>query len=165
MFAALGRLVARRPGAVLVASTGLLGGLAAGLLAFSTAYDPVSQLPPGAESTRAYEDLKRGFPAGALQPTQVYVTTDRPSALADMAPLARQLATVDGVAGALPPRLAADGRTAVVPLILAPEPFSAEAMDLVVRPTATSGADGGPRRRDRRRRRSDDDPRRHPSRQ
>ncbi len=134
VFAALGRLVARRPGAVIVATTGLLAGLAAGLLAFSTAYDPVSQLPTGAESTRAYEDLKRGFPAGALQPTLVYVATDRPSTVADLAALTTQLATVDGVAGALPPRLAADGRTAVVPLILAHEPFSTEAIDLVSGP-------------------------------
>ena len=134
VFAALGRLVAGRPGAVLVAATGLLGGLAAGLLAFSTAYDPVSQLPPGAESTGAYEDLKRGFPAGALHPTQVYVSTDRPSTMADLAALSTQLTTVDGVAAALPPRLAADGRTAAVPLILDTEPFSTEAMDLVAGP-------------------------------
>ncbi len=134
VFAALGRLVAGHPGAVLIAATGVLGGLATGLLAFSTAYDPVSQLPPGAESTTAYEDLKRGFPAGALQSTQVYISTDRPSTMAELAALSTQLTTVDAVAAALPPRVAADGRTAAVPLILAIEPFSTEAMDLVAGP-------------------------------
>ncbi len=40
-------------------------------------YDPIAQLPANTEATRAYQDLKPGFPAGSLNPTTVYLTGRR----------------------------------------------------------------------------------------
>ena len=128
-FAPLGRLVARRPAYVAAAGLLVLGGLAMGVLRFIPTYDPVAQLPARTEAARAYADLKRGFPAGALAPTQVYLYSDRPLAQAEVAAFVQRL----GVA-ALAPRVSADGSTVAVPVILNVEPYSAAALDLVSGP-------------------------------
>jgi RND superfamily putative drug exporter len=36
-------------------------------------YDQIGQLPANTKSARALDDLQAGFPAGALNPTTVYV--------------------------------------------------------------------------------------------
>ncbi len=130
--AAVGRLVAHHPVKVVAAALVLLGGLSAGLAMLSTDYDPISQLPPGTESARAFDDLQRGFPAGALQPTEVYLhADDRPLTEAEIAGLTQALA---GSGTPLPPRVSEDGRTAAVPLILDLPPFDTAALDLVEGP-------------------------------
>jgi len=133
-FATVGAFVARRPVVVIVGTLALLGGLATGALGFQADYDPVRQLPPDTEATRAFEDLQRGFPAGALQPTNVYLRADRPLTEVELGAFTQALAEVPGVATPMPPQLAADGRTANVPLILADAPFDAESLDLVSGP-------------------------------
>ncbi|WP_213456217.1 MMPL family transporter [Rhizomonospora bruguierae] len=145
-FPALGRFVGRRPGPVLLGTLVLLGALAAGVAEFSPDYDPIDQLPPGTESTVAFKDLQRGFPAGALQPTEVYVRADRPVTEAEIGELVGALRSVPGVATPLPPRATADGRTVSVPLILQGAPFAASSLDLVsgpLRSTARGAAPAG----------------------
>lgn len=141
-----GRWVARRPVVVVVTTGGLLCGLAIGAIAANAEYDPIAQLPAGSESTRAFEDLKSGFPAGALQPTQVYLTAAQPLPRSDLAAFAQALAGVPGVATPLAPQVATDGRTAVVPVMLAVDPYSTAALDLVsgaLRDAAREAAPGG----------------------
>lgn len=133
-FAALGRLVARRPAVVAGVALALLGGLAAGAATFTPDYDPIGQLPASTEASRAFQDLKRGFPAGALQPTEVYLSADRPVTEAEVAGFTQRLANVEGVATPLVPRVSSDGRTIDVPLTLTADPFSTAAMDLVSGP-------------------------------
>jgi RND superfamily putative drug exporter len=133
-FAVVGRLVARRPAAVVVIMVALLGVLAAGVAQFRPDYDPIGQLPPGTEAATAFEDLQRGFPGGALQPTDAYLHADRPLDLAEVGGFASALAAVDGVASPMTPRVSADGHTAVVPLVLDRAPFGREALDLVAGP-------------------------------
>jgi RND superfamily putative drug exporter len=144
--AAVGRLVAGRPALVIALGLTLLGGAAAGLVRFAPDYDPIAAQPAGTESRRAYDDLRRGFPAGALAPTGVYLTADRPLTETELGAFAQRLAAVEGVAMPLAPRLSADGRTSVVSVILAAEPYSTTAMDLVTGPlrdTARSAAPAG----------------------
>jgi putative drug exporter of the RND superfamily len=142
--AAVGRLVAHHPVKIVATALLLLGGLSVGLATLSTDYDPIGQLPPGTESARAFDDLQRGFPAGALQPTEVYLhAADRALTEAEVAGFARALA---GSGTPLPPRLADDGRTAAVPLILDLPPFDTAALDLVegpLRDTARAAAPPG----------------------
>lgn len=142
----LGRFVSRRPATVVVLSLAVLGGLAAGVLVFRPDYDPIGQLPARTEATRAFEDLKLGFPAGALQPTDVYLTADRPLTQAEIGAFVQRLAGVRGVATPLEPRVATDGQTVDVPLLLADDPFSADSLDLVsgaLRDTARAAAPPG----------------------
>jgi RND superfamily putative drug exporter len=145
-FAALGRLVSRRPAAVVVVSVILLAGPALGTLVFRPTYDPIGQLPSRTEARTAYEDLKRGFPAGALQPTEVYLALSRPVTPESVQAFVGRLAAVDGVATPQQPRVSADGRVVVVPLLLAVEPYSTAALDLVggpLRDAALAAAPAG----------------------
>ena len=153
-FARLGRLVARRPALVVAGSVLVLGALAAGVPRFVADYDPIGVLPAGTEAATAFGDLQRGFPAGAVQPTTVYLTADHALTEAETAAFTQRLAAVDGVASPMPPRVAGDGRTVAVPLVLAATPYSAEALDLVggplrdaartAAPAGTSAVVGGP---------------------
>jgi RND superfamily putative drug exporter len=133
-FAAVGRFVARRPALVLAGTLLVLGVLAAGVATFRPTYDPIAQLPPDTEATRAYETLQEGFPAGALQPTNVYLSADRPLTEGEIGSFAQALTGVDGVASALRPQVSQDGRVANVPLVLAAAPFAAESLDFVSGP-------------------------------
>jgi putative drug exporter of the RND superfamily len=134
-FAAVGRFVARRPVTVIVASVALLGGLAAGALSYHPDYDPIGQLPGNTEATRAYTDLKKGFPAGALATTDVYLrSATTPLDQATVGAFTRALATVPGVAGPMRPNVSADGRVVDVPLVLNLDPYGGAALDLVSGP-------------------------------
>jgi putative drug exporter of the RND superfamily len=131
VFARLGGLVARRPALVALASGAVVVALAAGTLGFKQNYDFVSQLPSDTESRRAFADLQSGFPAGALNPTQVYVRGDQPLDDAALAQLGAGLRQVPGVGQVQPPQLSPDRRVGQVDLLLTMNPSSAEALDLV----------------------------------
>jgi putative drug exporter of the RND superfamily len=131
VFGRLGRLVGRRPALVAVASGAIVLALAAGALGFRQNYDFVSQLPSDTESRRAFADLQSGFPAGALNPTQVYVRGDQPLDEAALAQLGARLQQVEGVGQVQPPQLSPDRRVGQVDLLLTMNPSSAEALDLV----------------------------------
>jgi RND superfamily putative drug exporter len=133
-FAALGRLVARRPVAVLVASLAVLGALGAGALSFKADYDPIAQLPSSTEATRAFHDLRLGFPAGTLNPTNVYLHADQPLSQPQIAAFTARLGSVRGVVTPSTPVVSADGRSVNIPLILADAPYSDTAMNLVSGP-------------------------------
>jgi RND superfamily putative drug exporter len=144
-FASVGRFVARRPVTVIVASVTLLGGLAAGALTYHPDYDPIGQLPGSTEATRAYADLKKGFPAGALNPTDVYLrSSGAPLDQATIAAFARRLAAVPGVAGPMPPKVSADGRVVDLPLVLKLDPYRGPALDLVSGPVRTAARAAAP---------------------
>jgi RND superfamily putative drug exporter len=143
-FAAVGRFVARRPAVVIVVALAVLGALASGVLTFKPDYDPIAQLPTQTEATRAYDDLKTGFPAGALNPTDVYLRSDAPLAPAQMSAFVGRLAVVPGVATPLQPRVSADGRVVDIPLVLAVEPYGDKGLDLVSGPLRTAARAAAP---------------------
>ena len=73
IFQRLGGLVGRRPGLTALVSGGVLVVLAAGTLGLRVNFDQTGQLPDDTESAVAFEDLQTGFPAGAINPTSVYL--------------------------------------------------------------------------------------------
>jgi RND superfamily putative drug exporter len=131
VFGRLGRLVARRPALVALASGAMVVALASGTLGFRQNYDFVSQLPSDTESRRAFTDLQSGFPAGTLNPTQVFVRGDQPLDEATLQRLGASLQRVEGVGQILPPQLSPDRRVGQVDLLLTMNPSSAEALDLI----------------------------------
>lgn len=133
-FAAVGRFVARRPVVVLSGTAVLLGVLAVGTFTYNPNYDPVAQLPGDTEATHAFEDLQRGFPAGALQPTNVYLSANRPLTQGEVGGFTQALGGADGVATPMQPQLSADGTVARVPLVLRSAPYTDQALDLVSGP-------------------------------
>ena len=145
-FAALGRFVARRPVPVIVAGILLLGGLAAGAVAFKADYNPIDQLPGRTEASQTYADLQRGFPPGALAPTHLYVTSPHPLSETEVGTFAERVQTINGVAGVLKPRLSATGTTLDLPVVVKVDPYAEAGLDLVsgpIRDAARSVAPAG----------------------
>lgn len=130
----VGALIARRPGRVAAASAAALMALAGGAFFFTADYDSINQLPAGAESREAFEDLRTSFPAGAITPTQVYVSGDEQLDRHKLAALAAEQERPEGVASVKPPVYSADGRTARIDVILAGNPYSNAALDTVEGP-------------------------------
>jgi RND superfamily putative drug exporter len=76
----------------------------------------------------------------------VYLVADRPLTPPAIGAFVMRLAAVPGVASPLEPRVAGDGRTVDVPLLLADDPFTTTALDLVsgpLRDTARAAAPAG----------------------
>ncbi|MFI6272809.1 MMPL family transporter [Micromonospora zamorensis] len=138
VFQRLGRFTGRRPAVVALASGGVMVALALGVFGLKVDYDQVAQLPANTESARALDDLKTGFPAGALNPTTVYVRADNGQRLdpATLTGYAQSLAQVPGVGSLMPgpdggpATFSADGTIAQISLLLNTSPYSAAALDL-----------------------------------
>jgi RND superfamily putative drug exporter len=142
-FQRLGKFTGRRPGVVALISGGIMVALALGMLGFKTEYDQSDQLPSGTESTRGFNELQTGFPAGALNPTTIYVKANAGSTLdsAALETYANDLKSVSGVGQVMP---GADGKAAQlngnrmvarIDLLLKNRPYARESLDLA--------ADGG----------------------
>jgi len=130
--ARLGALVGRRPAAVALASGGVLVALAAGALLFKADYDFNAGFPQNTESARAQVDLEKGFPAGALTPTEVYLRAGgTPLTQEQLTQFSAAVAKAPGVGQVQPPQLTPDGQVARMNVLLAGNPLSNESIALV----------------------------------
>jgi RND superfamily putative drug exporter len=102
LFQRLGQFTGARPAVVAVISGGLMLALALCALAVKTDFDQFSQLPKNTESSQGLDDLQRGFPIGALNPTTVYVTGSGALDQAVLESYAKTLGDVAGVGRAMP---------------------------------------------------------------
>ncbi|MEO3743292.1 MMPL family transporter [Plantactinospora sp. B5E13] len=139
-FQRLGRLTGRRPALVAAVSGAVMVLLALGALGMRWDYDQSGQLPSDTESARGFADLQAGFPAGALNPTVVYVRAEAgqrldPTALRQYAD---QLTAIPGIGGVMPAGpdgspvgLSQDASAARISLLLAGNPYAPESLDLV----------------------------------
>jgi len=137
-FQRLGRFVGRRPGLTAAVAGGVLVALAAGSLGLAVNFDQTGQLPDDTESARAFDDLQAGFPAGAINPTSVYLesTNGEPIDQAAAEAFADRLGEVGGVGQVVPTGvdgspvvLTDDGLVAQINLLLDGAPYSNEALD------------------------------------
>lgn len=126
----VGSAIASRPAPIAIAAGGLLVALAVGVLFYQANYNSLDRLPDDVESAEAFRTLDSAFPAGALNPTEVYLQSDdlRP---ADLARVRRELLTVDGVSQVSPPEIGREGNVGRLSVSLELSPFSNEALDLV----------------------------------
>jgi putative drug exporter of the RND superfamily len=129
----LGVAIGRRPAVVAAVSGALLVALAAGTLAYKADYDFSAGFPQDTESAKAAADLQRAFAAGALAPTEVYLTTGNGSPLTDqqVSEFAAAAANAPGVGQAQPPQRGSDPTVARINLLLDENPVSNEAITLV----------------------------------
>ena len=132
-FARIGAALGRRPAVAAAASGFVLIALASGVLMFKADYDFAAGFPSTTESAKAAADLERGFPQGALDPTQAYLTTTDGSPLTDaqLTQFAAAAAKVNGVGGVQPAVKSANGVVALFGLPLTVNPASNEAIALV----------------------------------
>jgi RND superfamily putative drug exporter len=100
-YAAVGRLLARRPAMVAVVSGAVMLVLAIGTLGYKASYDLASgSIPKTKESMVVQDTLSKAFSAGAAEPTNVYLTSkDNKPLSGDLNAFANRLRGVDGVAG------------------------------------------------------------------
>ncbi|WP_245819524.1 MMPL family transporter [Rhodococcoides yunnanense] len=142
-FVSIGRVIARRPGVV----AGVVGVILVVLAVFSSGYtstyNTLDELPASTSSQQAFNTLNQSFPAGALSPTQIYVTGEGPVNQQVLGAVATDVSQVDGVSSVAPPRISQDGTAAVITVVLQDDPYSNDALDLVggpVRDAAHSAA-------------------------
>ena len=130
----IGRRIAARPAPVALASGGLLVALAVGILFYEANYNSLDRLPDDVESAEAFRTLDASFPAGALNPTEVYVESGGPLLRGELARLRGELRRVEGVSQVGPPELSRSGDVARLAVSLEQSPFSTAALDLVEGP-------------------------------
>ena len=165
IYTALGRLIGRRPGLMALGSGALLvGARGRCLLPARRATTRPTPLPANTEAAKTFAQLKTAFPAGALNPTQVYVSNPGGVTTAQADHVAAALKRVNGVAAVASPALSPAGDVARIDVSLAANPTSTEALDLVSGPAARRRARGRVGRRQRARRRADDGDGRRPHR-
>jgi putative drug exporter of the RND superfamily len=124
----------RRPVAFALAPLGVLAALAVGMASLTPDYDQFTAMKSDKEASKAFNDLKASFPQGAIDPTKVVVTGDERLQERELGALAKRLGEVKGVEAVTPPELSRDGETARLRVLLAHNPSSDEALNLVEGP-------------------------------
>lgn len=137
-FGAVGEAVARRPAPVAAAVALVLIVLGVFASGFDSTYNTLAELPSGTPSQEAFDTMSGSFPPGALGPTQVYAVGDGPLDPGGLSSLTGALAAVPGVASVAPPTMSTDGDAALITVVLADDPYSNDALDLVEGPVRTA---------------------------
>lgn len=138
----IGTFVGRHPGRMALMLAPLLIALGAGALFYSADYNIANQLPSNTESAKGFTALRSAFPAGALNPTQVYVVGAEAQDPTELRRLAKRLRSVEGVAKVAPAQLSRDGHAAVIAVELRASPYDNHALDLVAGPLRRAAHEG-----------------------
>jgi putative drug exporter of the RND superfamily len=136
-FTAIGASLGRHPLRYVVASGGVMVLLAIAALGFSANFDLTSgSTSSAAESTVWQNELLKGLPAGATQPTYAFLRSDSGSTLTpnQLAAFRAALTRVDGVGTVTDPVLDSDGTVADFTVTLADNPQSKAAIQTVAGP-------------------------------
>ena len=141
------RFVAGKPVGAVLASGAVLVALAVPALGFKADYDAEATVS-GSPSAKAFDDLRSGFPEGALVPTKVLVTRDDGGrlTLASIAPVVAALRATPDVGRVMPAALSEDGRIARVDALLDTPPYTGAALDAIerrIRPAVAAAAPTG----------------------
>src|SRR5215217_3589994 len=126
--ARLGRRIARGPGRAALAVTAVLIVLATFAAGTTMSYDLGGG--PATPATRTADEIAATLSEGASDPQHVYVKSSAGLTAAQLQPLRRALARVDGVATVGRPVLTSDRHGARIDLALAHRPISRAAMDV-----------------------------------
>ncbi|HUD10729.1 MAG TPA: MMPL family transporter [Candidatus Saccharimonadales bacterium] len=130
----IGGLIAKRPAVMAAVVVIVLIGVSVFALGYKSDYSSFSQPPKGTESATGYNELTGAFPAGVLNPTEVYVSSTSTLSPAQLAPLTQRLQHATGVSAVEPAVIAPSGKIAVVSVILKNDPSSAIAITDVAGP-------------------------------
>ncbi|SBT90007.1 putative drug exporter of the RND superfamily [Streptomyces sp. DI166] len=126
------RFVVRRPVAILLGGTALLGAVAVPAAALELGLPGDDSLPVSATQRRAYDLIAEGFGPGHNGPLTVVVRTDDGSGAEPAAEdLAGRIAGREDVTSVAPPRLSPSGDTAVLTVVPEASPSSTDTADLV----------------------------------
>jgi RND superfamily putative drug exporter len=146
-FAALGDSLGKHPVRYAVASGGLLALLAVFALQFQPTFDlSDSGSSSTAESVVALDRLEKGLPAGATDPTTVFLTSEDGTPLTEdqLTAYGEALTAADGVDSVAPPVPSEDGATASFSVLLTSDPSSDAAIAAVEGPVRDAAHDAAP---------------------
>lgn len=124
----IGGLVSRKPGIVAASVIVLLGIVSVFSFNYRADFSSFSQPPKNTVSADAYNDLKAAFPAGAINPGQVYITSTSTISQASLKPMIEKLKQAKGVANVMPATVLPSGKIAVVSFVLSDDPYSSTAL-------------------------------------
>jgi len=136
-FAAVGQSLSRHPVRYAAASGGVLALLSLAAFTFNPSFDLGGSSTSGdVESAVALRTLEKGFPAGATDPTTVFLrsTDGQPLSQDELTSYQESLGDADGVAQVLPPKPNADGTVAQFTVYLEDDPASDAAIAAVKGP-------------------------------
>ena len=142
----VGGLIGRRPGFVAGASLIFLLALATGYPQLKTNYDFVSQQPQKTESAKAYKQVSTLFSAGAISPTQIFVTSSTALTQAQLDATAQKIGTIPHATLSGPSELSNDKKTGLITVLLSGNPEATSTLDYVqktFRPDAHKDASAG----------------------
>ena len=146
-FAAIGRSLGRHP----IIYAGVSGLVLVVLAVFALGFHPNFDLSGGstsaqAESTVWQKELLKGLPAGATQPSQVFLRSDNGSPLGadQLDAFAGSLAGVPGVGQVSPPVLSANMAVAAFQVTLTDSPASSGGLATVRGPLRSTAHDSAP---------------------
>jgi RND superfamily putative drug exporter len=144
-FATIGQALGRHPGRFALVSGGVLVVLAVGALGFRPTFDLTSGSSAQSQSAVFDKVLLKGFPAGATEPTDVYVesTTGRKLPTSALAAYRTRLAAVPGVAEVAPAQVA-EGQTVADFEVVLSHPGQSNAAMSTVRGPLQRAADATP---------------------
>jgi putative drug exporter of the RND superfamily len=125
----IGGIVARHPGLVASGAVVILVGLATGYPQLKQNYDFVSQMPQNTESAKAYKQVSKLFSAGAIAPTEIFVSSSTPITQAQIDSVSDKLAKIPRVTVGGPAQLSKDGKTGLVTVLLSGNPDSTATLD------------------------------------
>jgi RND superfamily putative drug exporter len=129
----VGDRVLQRPVIALVATTALFGLGAAGLFDYKENYSTTETFTKSTESVDGFKAIERGFPAGALEPSDVIVeNSDGPVSPLAVRRARARLAQAPGVADVSGPiERSSDGRAVRLQLVFADDPYTTRAFNRV----------------------------------
>ncbi len=146
-FAAIGASMGRGPARFAAVSGIVMVGLAIAAFSFKPTFDLSSgSTSSAAESTVWQTELLRGEPAGATQPTQVYLKSDNGSQLTadELSAYRTKLTAVPGVGSVSPALSNPAGTVAAYQVTLSTNPASSDAMNTVKGPLRDAAHQAAP---------------------
>jgi RND superfamily putative drug exporter len=146
-FAAIGKSMGRHPGRFAAVSALAMGALAIAALSFHPTFDLSSTSSSStAESTVWQNQMQRGEPAGATNPTEILVKSDGGAQLSasELTSFRTEIAGVSGVGTVSPAIPNPGGTVALYEVFLTHDPASSAAMNTVKGPLRTAAHQDSP---------------------
>lgn len=130
----IGGIIAKHPARMVAVVVVVLLALSTFALGYKPDFSSFSQPPKGTASATGYNELVSAFPAGVLEPTDVYVSSTSKLVSSQLTSLTQRLKNATGVSSVSPAVIAPNGKIAIISVILKNDPSSAVAIANVAGP-------------------------------
>jgi RND superfamily putative drug exporter len=130
----IGGTIAKHPGRVVALVIVGLVALSSFALGYKADFSSFSLPPKGTESATGYNELTSAFPAGVLDPTEVYVSSTGKLVPSQLTSLTQRLKNATDVSSVAPAVISPNGKIAVISVILKDNPASTTAINDVAGP-------------------------------